>query len=147
MPIYYEYNYQFNMGGGAPSIIDIFEAEYLREPMTPGAKVASAEDFYKIYTDLPLEELTEEQYDYHLCVLPPMLWKPVHGLNQFLMAEFEIGPITRQLVTVTDAEGQKYYTKYVNVTDRSTFTTPELIAEFEKDKHQYDNPWTPDQKD
>jgi len=66
-----------------------------------------------------LKEVTAEQFDDALNVLPPTHWVTHNNVEMFCMREMYTGTFTSQYAhdKVTD----KYYTKMVDVTDRSTW--------------------------
>jgi hypothetical protein len=68
----------------------------------------------------PLVEITEEQYDDALGVLPPIY--PRGGMG-FVMSEFLAGSISTQYAT----RSGRFYSKTIDVADRSTWISPEAI--------------------
>lgn len=75
---------------------------------------------------VPLQEITAEFYDQMLCVLPPMYREGAMG---FFMCEYTAGTITNQFVSrrTSDFAEPRYYVKAVDMTDRATWITPEMI--------------------
>ena len=61
----------------------------------------------------PWEEITEENWDYWLEVLPPQKWKTVNGVNLFQLSELTCGIITRHCARV----GDRCFTAQRKVTD------------------------------
>lgn len=66
---------------------------------------------------LPVREVTEEDWDYALGVLPPEKWCRISGVEMFCMSEFDYGVYTSQYARV----GGKYYTATVDYFDQSTW--------------------------
>lgn len=64
-----------------------------------------------------LTEVTEEQFDDALNVLPPLYWTTINGVEMFCMREMYTGTYTNQYARI----GDKYYTTMVDVTDKSTW--------------------------
>lgn len=84
------------------------------------------EDFRKRVTqawldDTPLQEISAEQFEEMLCVLPPIYRKGALG---FFMCEFTAGSVTNQYVQ----HDGRFYVAAVDMVDRSTWITPEKIA-------------------
>ena len=69
------------------------------------------------YLDTPLKEISEIEWDNMLNVLPPMQWVTINGTNEFLMSEMLSGLFTNQYAR----NNGKYYTKVVDVYDKSTW--------------------------
>lgn len=70
------------------------------------------------YIQQPLEEITEEQFHYMLNLLPPICWTTIQGVEMFCMSEMLAGTYTNQYANVGD---KRYYTKIVDIRDRSTW--------------------------
>lgn len=62
-------------------------------------------------------EITREKFWQMLEVLPPMNWTRKGDFESFLMSEFTSGSFTEQYAR----RGEKYYSKTVDATDRSTW--------------------------
>lgn len=73
---------------------------------------------------IPLKEITEEEYNEKLNVLLPLYWTRVRGVEVFCMREMINFSYTDQYAHV---DGGKYYTKVVDVNDRSTWI-PEILC-------------------
>jgi len=69
------------------------------------------------YISQPLEEITAEQFDDMLNILPPNHWMTLRGVEMFCMSEMLTLTYTNQYARV----GDKYYTKVVDTRDRSTW--------------------------
>jgi len=65
----------------------------------------------------PAIEITEEQFNDSLNVLPPLKWCTMNGVNQFLMSEFYTGTYTTQYAR----KNNKYYCKMVDAYDQKTW--------------------------
>ena len=101
-------------------------AEYLKE-LGPEFMCIPLEDAIKQITEAeektyikPWEEITEEQYDYWLNVLPPQKWLTVGGVSIFRMIEFQISNITLHVA--------KYEGRYFSAHRRTT-TEYDVMAE------------------
>ena len=68
---------------------------------------------------MPLQEITEEQYDDMLDILPPLAWVTLDGVTEFCMSEFYTSHYTHQYAK--DRRTGKYYSKLVDYRDRSTW--------------------------
>lgn len=73
----------------------------------------------KRYTDIPIQEISEEAYEEQLNVLPPIYWCTIAGVTTFCMREMTDGTITSQYAR--DNRTGKYYTKLVDIYDKSTW--------------------------
>lgn len=73
----------------------------------------------KSYTDIPMQEITAEEYNDQMDILPPMLWCTIDGITMFCMSEMYDGSITSQYAR--DNATGKYYTKLVDIYDKSTW--------------------------
>lgn len=79
----------------------------------------------------PMKEVTEEQYDEMLCVLPPLRW--TRGvLESFFMSEFWTGTYT----TMYASFNGKFYQKMVDYSDTSTWITPDMCLAHEQDRQK-----------
>lgn len=65
------------------------------------------------------KEITEEQWDYALNVLPPLNWHRCDECQFFFMQEFLSGNFTEEYYH--DYKSGKYYCKTVDYTDKSTW--------------------------
>jgi hypothetical protein len=72
------------------------------------------------YLDQPPKEITAEEWDDMLNVLPPLAWTTDQGVNRFNMSEFTSGIITQQFGRFDGL----HLTRYVRHGDRSTYLTP-----------------------
>jgi hypothetical protein len=73
----------------------------------------------KSYTDIPMTEITAEHYNEQLDILPPIYWCTIDGITMFCMSEMTDGTITSQYAH--DLSTDKYYTKLVDIYDKSTW--------------------------
>ena len=84
-------------------------------------KVTTFEEFEKLereyYLNKPLKEISEEEYNYALNVLPPLKWCTINGVEEFLMSEFYTGVYTTQYARYNN----KYYCKMVDAYDKTTW--------------------------
>ena len=69
--------------------------------------------------NMPLQEITEEQYNDMLDILPPLAWITLDGVTEFCMSEFYTSHYTHQYAK--DRRTGKYYSKLVDYRDRSTW--------------------------
>lgn len=67
----------------------------------------------------PLQEVTEDDYEEMLNILPPIHWVEINGVSEFCMMEMYTGTYTNQYAH--DRKTGKYYQKLVDVTDRDTW--------------------------
>ena len=84
-------------------------------------KVTTFEEFEKLqreyYLNKPLKEISEQEFDDALNVLPPLNWCTINEVNQFLMSEFYTGVYTTQYARYNN----KYYCKIVDAYDSTTW--------------------------
>lgn len=84
-------------------------------------KVMTWDEFQKMqrefYLSDPVKETTEEQFEEMFCVLPPLKWCTIDGVEMFCMSEMLTGTYTNQYARYNE----KYYTKLVDITDKSTW--------------------------
>jgi hypothetical protein len=73
----------------------------------------------KRYTDMPMHEITYEEYNEQMNILPPIYWCTIDGITMFCMSEMYDGSITSQYAR--DNSTGKYYTKLVDIYDKSTW--------------------------
>lgn len=71
----------------------------------------------KNYTGGPVKEITKEEWEYALNVLPPLKWCTINGVEMFCMSEMYTGTYTTQYARV----GEKYYAMMVDCVDKSTW--------------------------
>ena len=76
------------------------------------------------YLTQPLQEITREQYWYHLEVLPPEAWEDGDGVNRFLMSEYQHASYTHQYAVWQG----RYFCRLVDAHDRSTWITADQCA-------------------
>ena len=69
------------------------------------------------------KEISEEQYEDALNVLPPLKWCTINGVEEFLMSEFYTSSYTNQYAK----KGSKYYVKMVDAQDKKTWLHNLLI--------------------
>ena len=67
----------------------------------------------------PMQEITEQQFDDALNVLPPLAWHTRHNVEEFCSREFETGSYTMQYA-YSLVQG-KHYAKLVDYSDPSTW--------------------------
>ena len=84
-------------------------------------KVTTFKEFEKLqreyYINKPLIEISEEEYNDALNVLPPLKWCTINGIEEFLMSEFYTGVYTTQYARYNN----KYYCKIVDAYDQTTW--------------------------
>ena len=84
-------------------------------------KVTTFEEFEKLqreyYLNKPLIEVTKQEFDDALNVLPPLRWCTISGVEEFLMSEFYTGIYTTQYAKCNN----KYYCKMVDAYDQTTW--------------------------
>ena len=73
----------------------------------------------KSYTDRPIKEITAEEYNDALDILPPIRWCTIDNITMFCMSEMYDGSITSQYAR--DNQTGEYYTKLVDIYDQSTW--------------------------
>ena len=66
-----------------------------------------------------IKEVTEEQFNDALDVLPPLKWCTIDGIEMFCISEMTDGTYTSQYAH--DKHNGKYYCATVDVTDKSTW--------------------------
>ena len=81
----------------------------------------------KSYTGRPMQEITAEEYNEQINILPPIYWCTIDGITMFCMSEMYDGSITSQYAR--DNTNGKYYTKLVDIYDRSTWIHKALKGE------------------
>ena len=83
--------------------------------------VTTFEEFEKLqreyYINKPLHEISEEEYNDALNVLPPLKWCTISGVEEFLMSEFYTGVYTTQYAKYNG----RYYCKIVDAYDQTTW--------------------------
>lgn len=93
----------------------------LKEAKEKEYKVMSWDEFSKLKRDFylndPVRETTEQVFYDMLNILPPLKWCTIDGVEMFCMSEMYTGTYTNQYARYND----KYYTKMVDVTDKSTW--------------------------
>ncbi len=108
----------------------LYDAEYwqrrVEELEQESYSIMTLEDFDKkhdaSYLAMPIEEITEEQYEEMFNILPPMRWCTIKGVEMFCMSEMQSGSITNQYARA----GDRYYTGYVDILDKSTWLCERL---------------------
>lgn len=75
----------------------------------------------------PPQEITEDKYNEMLDILPPLAWTEHHDVEMFCMSEFYTGPYTTQYAH--DHKTEKYYSKLVDYTDKTTWICNLLYPE------------------
>lgn len=71
-----------------------------------------------------LKEITDEDFNDMLNVLPPLKWCTIDGVEMFCMSEMYDGTITLQYAR----HNGKYYSMLVDCADRETWINKKLIA-------------------
>jgi hypothetical protein len=79
------------------------------------------------YLGQPLEEITLDEYQEKLEILPPFLWERVDRMERFLMSEFLEADYTRQYARL----GTRYFTKIVDVRKPSSWISRAMIRKFD----------------
>lgn len=64
-----------------------------------------------------LQEITEEQFEKALNVLPPLMWYTINGVEMFCMSEMYTDTYTTQYAKCNG----NYYCKMVDIADKSTW--------------------------
>ena len=84
-------------------------------------KIVTFKEFEKLereyYINKPLHEISDEEYNDALNVLPPLKWCTIRGVEEFLMSEFYTGVYTTQYAKCNN----KYYCKMVDAYDQTTW--------------------------
>lgn len=97
--------------------------DQLRNAQSEEVSVIPYADFENLEKEailgMPMEEITEEQYNDMLDVLPPLAWVTLDGVTEFCMSEFYTSHYTNQYAK--DLKTGKYYSKLVDYRDRSTW--------------------------
>lgn len=83
-----------------------------------------AEHNWTTYLNQPVQEITRETFWEMLEVLPPMNWVGGDGFERFNMVERMTGSITSQYARL----GDRYFTKYVDLTKPETNMTAASLA-------------------
>ena len=103
---------------------------YLDEAKKKQYVIMTYEEFVeaekKYLLDTPLLEVTEEIFDDALNVLPPLKWCTHNNVEMFCISEMWTGTYTSQYAH--DKKTDKYYTKMVDICDRSTWICELLTA-------------------
>jgi hypothetical protein len=71
----------------------------------------------------PLTEITEQDFDDMLNVLPPMKWGTNRGIISFFMCEFHTGSYTRQYAKI----GNRHFWKLVDYRKPETWISFEMV--------------------
>ena len=94
--------------------------EYTKK-VNAGVQIMTFDDFRELekkrLVDGKLTEITEDDFNEALNVLPPLYWTTIAGVEMFCMREMYTGPYTTQYARL----GDKYYCTMVDVTDKSTW--------------------------
>lgn len=97
--------------------------EYLNQAEGKEYKIMTFEEYQKAerdyYINRPIQEITEEKFCEMLDVLPPKCWTTIQGIEMFCISEMITGSYTRQYAKTP--VGEKYYTKIVDILDKSTW--------------------------
>lgn len=75
------------------------------------------------YLNQPVRKITGDRFDELLGCTPPMNWVTEDGIERFSMMEHMVTNITMQVARY----GDKHYTKYVRVGDKSTYFNRDTI--------------------
>ena len=101
---------------------------YLNEANNKEYQVITWDQFENMqknfYIGQPLAETTEDHFEDMLGCLPPMKWCTIGGVEMFCMCEMLTGTYTSQYARYNG----KYYTKTVDITDKSTWINNYLVA-------------------
>ncbi len=104
--------------------------ESIDKKISAGFKVMSFEDYEKAKREYlinrELTEITADEFEEMLCVLPPIFWVTYNNIEMFCMSEMYTGTYTNQYAH--DRNTDKYYTKLVDSADKSTWIC-ELLKE------------------
>lgn len=100
---------------------DLLQAEGMSVMTFDEYKTAEADRVLSV----PILEITEEQFDEMLSVLPPLKWGSNRGVHSFFMSEFQSGSYTHQYAKI----GDKYYSKIVDFRKPETWIQPTMISE------------------
>jgi hypothetical protein len=95
------------------------------EPMTFDDYLAAERAHY---LSRPTKEITGDEWVRMLEVLPPKHWIQQPSYNSFLLSEHTSGPYTSQYVALgcaADGHHERYYTRLVDATDRTTWIQPD----------------------
>lgn len=76
-----------------------------------------------------IKEITKEEYENALNILPPLKWCEIDGVEMFCMSEMYTSTFTTQYAKI----GNKYYCKMVDVSDKGTW----LYKLLRKDVYYY----------
>ena len=99
------------------------QADSYDKKVAAGCRVMSLDDFRKLQKKRLLlgdpEEITAEKFDEMLNILPPLKWVTINNIEMFCMCEMYTGSYTTQYAH--DKKNNKYYSKMVDVLDRSTW--------------------------
>lgn len=93
-----------------------------------GSRIVHADQFAaevdNHYLDQPLLEITADEFDEMLNVLPPRDWVRERGFERFNCREMTNGWITRSFARA----GERHFSKYVRQGDPATYITPATVA-------------------
>lgn len=96
---------------------------YLKSAQETEYKVMTWEEFERFQRNFLLDgeltEITSEIFENMLDVLPPLYWTTHNSIEMFCMSEMYTGTYTNQYAH--DKRTDKYYTKLVDSTDKSTW--------------------------
>ena len=103
--------------------------KYLKLAQEKEYQVMMWNEFEKLQRDFyigqPIKEITAEQFDEMLNVLPPLKWCTIDGIEMFCMSEMYSGSYTNQYAH--DKRTDKYYTKMVDYMDKTTWINTYLV--------------------
>jgi uncharacterized protein (DUF885 family) len=106
------------------------QVKAITKQVKTGCKLMSYEQFKeaerKHLLNGELTEVTADQFDDALNVLPPICWTTHNNVEMFCMCEMYTGSYTSQYAH--DKRTGKYYTKLVDCKDRSTWICELLTA-------------------
>jgi len=74
----------------------------------------------------PWKEISVDDYDYWLEVLPPEKWQTVDGVNLFRISERLAGNITRHCATVETRFGNRYFTANRRTTESYEYMAKQI---------------------
>lgn len=91
------------------------------------SRVMTFDEYVQIEADKtlskPITEITEEQYEDALNVLPPLKYGYNRNVLSFFMSEFDSGNYTRQYARMNG----KFYSKVVNYRKPETWIQPQMV--------------------
>ena len=103
-----------------PQSKELFES-YLKEEKEIEFKIIKLSEFEdmekKYYLDKPIIEISQEEWEEMLNILPPLKWVTINNVNEFLLSE----ALNKWYRYQYARKNGKYYTKIVDSLDKSTW--------------------------